>query len=131
MTRSSSFLLPGSCGHARVLGMCVTEQRRTTPTLRIYICQALVQMRTLLAHDHTIGKGEKMSRSAPRFRLDSTAMKNGPEKLNDPQMAIRQNGRCRYIWELRSDDGHVVNRSDDDFPTLEQCQADAHAHGHS
>jgi hypothetical protein len=45
-------------------------------------------------------------------------------------MAIRQNGRSRYIWELRSDDGHVVNRSDDDFPTLATCQADARARGH-
>ena len=71
-----------------------------------------------------------MSRSEIRYRLDSSLTKNATEKSNDPQMAIRQNGRSRYIWELRSDDGHVVNRSDDDFSTLEKCQADAHAHGH-
>jgi hypothetical protein len=75
-------------------------------------------------------EGLQMSRSEIRYRLDRTATTHAPEKLNDPQMAIRQNGRFRYIWELRSDDGHVVNRSDDDFPTLETCQADARAHGH-
>jgi hypothetical protein len=71
-----------------------------------------------------------MSRSEIRYRLHSTAAANASEKLNDPQMAIRQNGRLRYVWELRSEDGHVVNRSDDDFPTHEKCQADAHARGH-
>jgi hypothetical protein len=71
-----------------------------------------------------------MSRSEIRYRLDSAATTKASEKLNDPQMAIRQNGRSRYIWELRSDDGHVVNRPDDDFPTLETCQADARARGH-
>jgi hypothetical protein len=86
--------------------------------------------RTDFEHISADQEGLEMSRSEIRYKLDGKATKNASEKLNDPHMAIRQNGRFRYIWELRSDDGHVVNRSDDDFPTLEKCQADAHARGH-
>ncbi len=53
-----------------------------------------------------------------------------PEALVNPKLAVRRNMRSRFIWELLSEDGHVVNRSDDDFETLEGCQADAAARGH-
>ena len=52
------------------------------------------------------------------------------EALVDPKLAVRRNMRSRFIWELLSEDGHVVNRSDGDFETHEGCQADAEAHGH-
>ena len=53
-----------------------------------------------------------------------------PEALVNPKLAVRRNMRSRFIWELLSEDGHVVNRSDDDFETFEGCQADAEARGH-
>ena len=62
-----------------------------------------------------------MSRSEIRYRLDSTAATHAPEKLDDSQMAIRKTGGS-VTFGMRSDDGHVVNRSDDDFPTLEHVR---------
>jgi hypothetical protein len=53
-----------------------------------------------------------------------------PEALVNPKLAVRRNMRSRFIWELLTKDGHVVNRSDDDFETFEGCQADAEARGH-
>jgi hypothetical protein len=52
------------------------------------------------------------------------------ETLVNPKLAVRRNVRSRFIWELLSEDGHVVNRSDEDFETFEGCQADAEARGH-
>jgi hypothetical protein len=53
------------------------------------------------------------------------------DALVDPKLAVRRNMQSRFIWELLSEDGHVVNRSDRDFETFEGCQADAKARGHA
>jgi hypothetical protein len=64
--------------------------------------------------------------------IDEVHAKKAPmiEALKDPKLAVRLNARSRYIWELLSDDRHVVNRSDNDFETVQDCQADARAKGH-
>ena len=71
--------------------------------------------------------------SEPELRHMNTLRrgKSGtPEALVNPKLAVRRNMRCRFIWELLSEDGHVVNRSDDDFETFARCRADAEARGH-
>lgn len=70
---------------------------------------------------------EAESRNMNALRRGKSGM---PEALVNPKLAVRRNMRSRFIWELLSEDGHVVNRSDDDFETLEGCQADAQARGH-
>ena len=53
-----------------------------------------------------------------------------PEALVNPKLAVRRNMRSRFIWELLSRDGHVVNSCDGDFASLGECHADAEARGH-
>ena len=72
-----------------------------------------------------------MSQDELRFNKELQRQKATTQELKDPKLAIRRNGQSRFIWELLSDDGHVVNRSDDDFATLTRCQADATARGHN
>ena len=44
---------------------------------------------------------------------------------NEPRLALRVNTQREWIWELRSHDLHVVNRSDSGFSTREACLLDA------
>jgi hypothetical protein len=48
---------------------------------------------------------------------------------SEPRLALRVNMRREWIWELRSRDRHVVNRSDKGFPSWDACVADANRHG--
>lgn len=48
---------------------------------------------------------------------------------NEPRLALRVNMRSEWIWELRSRDLHVVNRSEGGFASWEACLADANQHG--
>ena len=47
------------------------------------------------------------------------------------RIILRRNVRSAWIWELRSEDGHVCNRSDGDFHTRADAEADALKHGQS
>jgi hypothetical protein len=46
-----------------------------------------------------------------------------------PRLATRRNYQYRWIWVLLTQDKHVVNRSDHDFTTREECEANALANG--
>lgn len=63
--------------------------------------------------------------ATPRRRRRLT----GAERPIESRLVIRRNIQFRWIWELRSRDGHLLNRSDFDFPRREDCEADAKAHG--
>ena len=47
------------------------------------------------------------------------------------KLVFRRNMKSRWIWELRSHDRHLLNRSEADFATREECEADAVRNGHS
>lgn len=49
-------------------------------------------------------------------------------KQKEPVLHIRTNFSGKWIWELRSSDGHVVNMSEG-FDARAQCENDARAHG--
>lgn len=48
---------------------------------------------------------------------------------DDSRIILRRNVRSAWIWELRTEDGHVCNRSDGDFQTRADAEADALQHG--
>ena len=45
------------------------------------------------------------------------------------KLVVRLNLQVRWIWELRAADGHLLNRSDADFMTRADCEADASRNG--
>ena len=45
------------------------------------------------------------------------------------KLVVRRNLQVRWIWELRAPDGHLLNRSDSDFNTRADCEADASRNG--
>ena len=47
----------------------------------------------------------------------------------EPHLEVRRNMRSRWIWVLLSADLHVVNRSEADFATRQECAADADLNG--
>jgi hypothetical protein len=47
----------------------------------------------------------------------------------EPHLEFRRNMRSRWIWVLLSADLHVVNRSETDFATKQECAADADLNG--
>ena len=63
---------------------------------------------------------------AARSRRTKSAVARGP---TETRLVIRRNLQLRWLWELRSHDGHLLNRSQGDFPTREFCEADARANG--
>ena len=48
---------------------------------------------------------------------------------NEPRLALRMNMHREWIWELRSHDLHVVNRSESGFSTRQACLLDAGQRG--
>ena len=50
--------------------------------------------------------------------------------MNDPRLELRRNMHMRWIWVLLSSDLHIVNRSEADFATKQECVADAALNGH-
>jgi hypothetical protein len=47
----------------------------------------------------------------------------------EPRLLIRRTIRSMWIWELQTDDSHVVNRSDQEFRTRYDCVLDAQQNG--
>ena len=45
------------------------------------------------------------------------------------KLIVRRNLEVRWIWELRAVDGHLLDRSDADFATRADCEADASRKG--
>jgi hypothetical protein len=45
--------------------------------------------------------------------------------MQEPHLEVRRNMQSRWIWVLLSADLHVVNRSEADFATRQECVADA------
>jgi hypothetical protein len=41
----------------------------------------------------------------------------------------RRDYRSRWVWELLAQDRHVLNRSDSNFVSKEECEADALKNG--
>ncbi|MGZ5094133.1 MAG: hypothetical protein ACXWCY_17610 [Burkholderiales bacterium] len=46
-----------------------------------------------------------------------------------PRLMIRRTIRSMWIWELLTDDSHVVNRSEREFATRYDCVLDAKQNG--
>ena len=46
-----------------------------------------------------------------------------------PRLMIRRTIRSMWIWELLTDDSHVVNRSEREFTTRYDCVLDAQQNG--
>ena len=46
-----------------------------------------------------------------------------------PRLVTRRNFHSRWVWELLAQDRHVLNRSDRDFATRDECEADALKNG--
>ncbi len=46
-----------------------------------------------------------------------------------PRLMIRRTIRSMWIWELLTDDSHVVNRSEREFVTRYDCLLDAQQNG--
>jgi len=63
----------------------------------------------------------------PRSRL----RRKKPTPPSQMRLILRRNLQARWIWELRSYDGHLLNRSDTDFETRDACETDARANGQS
>ena len=53
------------------------------------------------------------------------------KSVGPPQstLVFRRNLYVRWLWELRASDGHILNRSDSDFSTRADCEADAARNG--
>lgn len=49
-------------------------------------------------------------------------------KQKEPALHIRTNVSGKWIWELRTSDGHVVNMSEA-FEARAECEQDARSHG--
>ena len=49
----------------------------------------------------------------------------------EPRLELRRNMRSKWIWVLLSADLHIVNRSQTDFVTRQECVADADLNGFS
>jgi len=47
----------------------------------------------------------------------------------EPHLELRRNMRSKWIWVLLSADLHIVNRSQTDFVTRQECVADADLNG--
>ena len=67
--------------------------------------------------------GPVAKKRSQRARLSSRA------QSPHAQLVFRRNLQVRWIWELRSPDGHLLNRSTRDYATREDCEADARANG--
>jgi hypothetical protein len=50
-------------------------------------------------------------------------------RTQEPHLQLRRNLRWRWVWVLLSADLHVVNRSEADFATRQECIADAGLNG--
>jgi hypothetical protein len=48
---------------------------------------------------------------------------------SESQIVLRRNMSSAWVWELRSGDGHVCNRSEGDFETRADAEADAVQNG--
>ena len=48
---------------------------------------------------------------------------------DEPRLALRVNMQSQWIWELRTQDLHVVNRSESGFGSREACLLDARQRG--
>jgi len=48
-----------------------------------------------------------------------------------PTLVFRRTDTMRWIWELRAEDRHVLNRSNADFLTKRECVLDALRNGQS
>jgi hypothetical protein len=46
-----------------------------------------------------------------------------------PRLVSRRDYHSRWIWELLAQDRHILNRSDRNFATRQECEADAVGHG--
>jgi len=81
-------------------------------------------------HGYVSGKSRIASIGPPVARGGDAARKP-PNSTKTPEAAlvIRRSLHMRWIWELRAPDGDVVNRSDADFTTRADCEADAAQHG--
>ena len=42
-----------------------------------------------------------------------------------PRLLTRRDYHARWIWELVGEDGHVLNRSERNFDTKQECEANA------
>ena len=48
---------------------------------------------------------------------------------SESRIVLRRNMSSAWVWELRTGDGHVCNRSEGDFQTRAAAEADALQHG--
>jgi hypothetical protein len=55
----------------------------------------------------------------------------GTPEINNPfpRLVLRRDYRAGWLWELIADDRHVLNRSDRNFATREECEAHALENG--
>jgi hypothetical protein len=65
-------------------------------------------------------------------KSDTSLLSHNTDKRSarqEPHLEVRRNMRSRWIWVLLSADLHVVNRSEADFATRQECVTDADLNG--